>query len=67
MINFGERTWEGAMRHAHAAIVASERLYEEINAPGVLSPLTQGKISTARSFNDAPGLNATVPVRSSRR
>ena len=34
MINFGEQTWEGAMRHAHAAIVASERLYEETSAPG---------------------------------
>ncbi len=34
MINFGEQTWAGAMRHAHAAIVASERLYEETSAPG---------------------------------
>jgi hypothetical protein len=34
VINFGEQTWEGAMRHAHAAIVASERLYEETRAPG---------------------------------
>ena len=34
MVNFGEQTWEGAMRHAHAAIVASERLYEEASAPG---------------------------------
>jgi hypothetical protein len=39
VINFGEQTWEGAMRHAHAAIVASERLYserlyEETSAPG---------------------------------
>jgi hypothetical protein len=30
---FDEQTWEGAMRRAHAAIVASERLYEEITAP----------------------------------
>jgi hypothetical protein len=34
VINFGEQTWEGAMRHAHAAIVASERRYEESSAPG---------------------------------
>ena len=34
MINFGEQTWQGAMRHAQAAIVASERLYEETSAPG---------------------------------
>jgi hypothetical protein len=34
VVNFGEQTWEGAMRHAHAAIVASERLYEEASAPG---------------------------------
>ena len=29
----------------------------------VLSPSTQRKLSTARSFNDALGLNATVPER----
>jgi hypothetical protein len=29
---FDGQTWDGAMRHAHAALVASERLYEEINA-----------------------------------
>jgi hypothetical protein len=34
VINFGEQTWEGAMRHAHAAIVASERLYEQTSVPG---------------------------------
>ena len=34
MINFGEQTWQGAMRHAQAAIVASERLYEQTSAPG---------------------------------
>jgi hypothetical protein len=34
VINFGEQTWQGAMRHAQAAIVASERLYEETSAPG---------------------------------
>ncbi len=33
MANFDEQTWDGAMRRAHAAIVASERLYEEIKAP----------------------------------
>jgi hypothetical protein len=32
MTGFDEQTWDGAMRHAHAAILASERLYEEINA-----------------------------------
>jgi len=31
--DFDEQTWDGAMRRAHAAIVASERLYEEIDAP----------------------------------
>jgi hypothetical protein len=31
--SFDEQTWDGAMRRAHAAIVASERLYEEIRAP----------------------------------
>jgi hypothetical protein len=31
--DFDEQTWDGAMRRAHAAIVASERLYEEITAP----------------------------------
>jgi hypothetical protein len=30
--DFDEQTWDGAMRHAHAAIVASERMYEEIKA-----------------------------------
>jgi hypothetical protein len=30
--DFDEQTWDGAMRRAHAAIVASERLYEEIKA-----------------------------------
>ncbi|HEY2957493.1 MAG TPA: hypothetical protein VGM21_04680 [Actinomycetota bacterium] len=33
MADFHEQTWDGAMRHAHAAIVESERLYEEINTP----------------------------------
>ena len=33
MTDFDEQTWDGAMRRAHAAIVASERLYEEIDAP----------------------------------
>ena len=33
MTDFDEQTWDGAMRCAHAAIVASERLYEEIAAP----------------------------------
>jgi hypothetical protein len=28
--DFDEQTWDGAMRSAHAAIVASERLYEKI-------------------------------------
>ena len=31
MTDFDEQTWDGAMRHAHAALVASERLYEEIS------------------------------------
>jgi hypothetical protein len=31
--DFDEQTWDEAMRCAHAAIVASERLYEEIAAP----------------------------------
>jgi hypothetical protein len=31
--DFDEQTWDGAMRRAHAAIVASERLYEETTAP----------------------------------
>jgi hypothetical protein len=30
--DFDEQTWDGAMRRAHAAIVASERLYDEIGA-----------------------------------
>jgi hypothetical protein len=33
MNDLDQQTWEGAMRHAHAAIVASERIYEEIDAP----------------------------------
>ncbi len=33
MTEFNEQTWDGAMRRAHAAIVTSERLYEEITAP----------------------------------
>ncbi len=31
---FDDQTWSGAMQQAHAALVASEGLYEEINAPG---------------------------------
>jgi hypothetical protein len=33
MNDLDHQTWDGAMRRAHAAIVASERIYEEINAP----------------------------------
>jgi predicted transcriptional regulator len=34
MTDFEELTWDEAMRRAHAALVASERLYEEINEEG---------------------------------
>ena len=32
MPNFEELTWQEAMRSGHAALLASERLYEEIDA-----------------------------------
>jgi hypothetical protein len=33
MTGFDAQTWDAAMRHAHAALLASERLYEEADAP----------------------------------
>jgi hypothetical protein len=32
MTDFGELTWNDAMRRGHAALIESESLYDEINA-----------------------------------
>jgi hypothetical protein len=32
MADFGELTWEEAMRRGHAALLDSEQLYDDINA-----------------------------------
>jgi predicted transcriptional regulator len=34
MTEFDELTWDAAMRRAYAALIVSERLYEEIDAAG---------------------------------
>jgi predicted transcriptional regulator len=34
MTEFDELTWDAAMRRAYAALMASERLYDEIDAAG---------------------------------